>query len=141
MGQLFNRMFRIAKSYLNEAETKGYGVAGEDEDLKKIIDELNNKQKREQEKQSEGKRAQSSAEEKKAQDTYEKKMGLNLAYKALALNPQASPEEIKAAYKRKIKEYHPDLVSNMGEEIRVLAAQKTRLIIEAYEYIRKAKGF
>lgn len=51
-------------------------------------------------------------------------------YKVLGLEPNASDEEVKRAYRRLAKQYHPD--RNPGDEA---AAQKMREINIAYEMI------
>ncbi len=63
------------------------------------------------------------------------------AFVILDISPDASNDEIKSAYISKIKEYHPDKVQNMGKEIRTLAEQKTKEINEAYNLLRKKRGF
>jgi len=44
---------------------------------------------------------------------------------------------IKAVYRKKIAQYHPDKVSAMGPEIQEVAEQKAKEINEAYEHFRK----
>jgi len=59
-------------------------------------------------------------------------------YKVLGVSPDASDEEIKQAYRRLAKKYHPDL--NPGDET---AAKKMQEINAAYEQIKnpeKAAG-
>jgi DnaJ-domain-containing protein 1 len=51
----------------------------------------------------------------------------------LGVRPEATREEISAAYKRKISEYHPDKVTRLGPEIRELAEQRSKEINTAYE--------
>ena len=52
-------------------------------------------------------------------------------YKVLGVSPNASDEEIKQAYRRLAKKYHPDL--NPGDEV---AAKKMQEINAAYEKIK-----
>ena len=52
-------------------------------------------------------------------------------YKVLGVSPNASDEEVKAAYRKLAKKYHPDL--NPGDEY---AAQKMNEINAAYEQIK-----
>jgi DnaJ-domain-containing protein 1 len=54
-------------------------------------------------------------------------------FRVLEVSEHASPEEVKTAYKRKISQYHPDKVAQMGEEIRALAGRKSQQINAAYE--------
>lgn len=57
-------------------------------------------------------------------------------YTLLEVSPQASPEEIKAAYKRAVARYHPDKVAHLGKEFQDLAHQKLLAIQQAYETVR-----
>lgn len=52
-------------------------------------------------------------------------------YKVLGIEPGASDEEIKKAYRRLAKKYHPDL--NPGDEV---AARKMKEVNAAYERIK-----
>lgn len=45
----------------------------------------------------------------------------------------ATREEVARAYKRRISEYHPDKVAQMGAEIRALAESRSKEINAAYE--------
>jgi hypothetical protein len=54
-------------------------------------------------------------------------------YAILEVPPQASPEEIKAAYRRAAARYHPDKVAHLGREFQELAHRKFVAIQQAYE--------
>lgn len=54
-------------------------------------------------------------------------------YRILGVREDAKKDEIVAAWKRRISEYHPDKVARMGEEIREVAARKSQQINAAYE--------
>ena len=56
---------------------------------------------------------------------------INDPYKVLGVSPDASDDEIKAAYRRLAKKYHPDL--NPGDEH---AAQMMNEINAAYDQIK-----
>ena len=60
----------------------------------------------------------------------------NWAYTALEIQPTATDDEVKKAYRRMAMKYHPDKVANAGEEIRQQATEKFRKINEAYEAIK-----
>ena len=62
------------------------------------------------------------------------------AYTILGVDPSASDEEVKKAYREMAKKNHPDLVSNLGEEVRQAAEKKFQEINEAYETIKKQRG-
>jgi len=62
-------------------------------------------------------------------------------YETLEIKDNASEAEIKKAYRKLIKEYHPDIIKsqNKGEEYLKEATRKTQEINEAYEIIKKAR--
>ena len=62
------------------------------------------------------------------------------AYKILGIDPNASDEEVKKAYREMAKKNHPDLVSNLGDEVRQAAEKKFQEINAAYETIKKQRG-
>ena len=62
------------------------------------------------------------------------------AYKILGIEPSATDEEVKRAYRDMAKKNHPDLVSNLGEEVRQAAEKKFQEINAAYEAIKKQRG-
>lgn len=62
------------------------------------------------------------------------------AYKILGIDPSASDDEVKKAYREMAKKNHPDLVSNLGDEVHEAAEKKFQEINEAYELIKKQRG-
>ncbi len=58
-------------------------------------------------------------------------------YEILAIDSSASGEEIQAAYKARMHEYHPDKVAHLGEELQKVAHRKAVEIQQAYEQLRK----
>ncbi len=57
-------------------------------------------------------------------------------YTLLEVSPQASPEEIRAAYRRAVARYHPDKVAHLGQEFQELAHKKLLAIQDAYEILQ-----
>ncbi len=55
------------------------------------------------------------------------------AYNILGLKPDASPEQIKQAYKKLVKKWHPDLFINQPQQVE--AQEKIRAINEAYRIL------
>jgi DnaJ like chaperone protein len=53
-------------------------------------------------------------------------------YTVLNVDRDASPEEIKNAYKQLAGKYHPDKVLHLGEEFKKLAEERFKEIQEAY---------
>lgn len=58
-------------------------------------------------------------------------------HEVLEVSEWASDEEVTAAYRGKITQYHPDKVATLGAEIRALAALKAREINDAYNSARR----
>jgi hypothetical protein len=54
-------------------------------------------------------------------------------YEILNVDPNASPAEIKAAYRRLANQYHPDKVAHLGKEFQELAEQRFKEIQAAYQ--------
>ena len=71
---------------------------------------------------------------------YQKAKDPNWAYVALEVEPGATNEEVKKAYRRMAMKYHPDKVAGAGEEMREKATEKFRAVNEAYEYIKVQRG-
>ncbi|MCM1034252.1 MAG: TerB family tellurite resistance protein [Paludibacter sp.] len=71
---------------------------------------------------------------------YEKDKNPDWAYQALEIQPSATNDEVKKAYRRMAMKYHPDKVASAGEDIRQKATEKFRAINEAYEYIKQQRG-
>jgi DnaJ like chaperone protein len=65
---------------------------------------------------------------------------LDSAYKILEVDPTASNDEVKKAYRSMAVKYHPDKVAYLGEEFRAAANEKFQKLNEAYEKIKKERG-
>lgn len=65
---------------------------------------------------------------------------LESAYKILGISPDASDEEVKAAYRKMALKHHPDRVATLGEDVKKAAEQKFQEINNAKEQIFKARG-
>lgn len=62
-------------------------------------------------------------------------------YRVLGVEPTATDEEVRSAYRRLAAESHPDRVSSLGEEFVRVAEEKFKLVQQAYEEIRRSRGF
>jgi DnaJ like chaperone protein len=62
-------------------------------------------------------------------------------FKVLGVEATATEEEIKKAYRQMALRFHPDKVAQMGEEYQKGAKEKFQEVQNAYENIKKQKGF
>ncbi len=67
---------------------------------------------------------------------------LDDAYKVLGVNKNDDMTTIKKAYRKLVRQYHPDIIKSQGksEEYIKEATAKTQEINQAYEMIKKARG-
>lgn len=65
---------------------------------------------------------------------------VNSDYHVLGIEPGATEEEIKKAYRQMAIRYHPDKVIHMGEEYQKGAKEKFQKVQEAYDNIKKSRG-
>jgi len=61
-------------------------------------------------------------------------------YRVLGLEPAATDEEVKKAYRQMAIKFHPDKVAQMGEEYQKGAKEKFQKIQDSYEAIKKRRG-
>ncbi|MEI8086055.1 MAG: TerB family tellurite resistance protein [Paludibacter sp.] len=72
---------------------------------------------------------------------YMKTVDRDWAYKSLEIETTATNDEIKKAYRRMAMKYHPDKVNDLGDDVKKSATEKFRSINEAYENLKKQRGF
>jgi DnaJ-domain-containing protein 1 len=62
-------------------------------------------------------------------------------FEVLEVQESASIQEIRAAYREKTRQYHPDQVAGLAPEFRATAERKVNEINSAYADAIKAKAF
>lgn len=62
------------------------------------------------------------------------------AYTILGTTKNATNEEVKKAYRKMVKKYHPDKLQHLGEEHVKGAEEKFKQVQKAYEQIQKERG-
>lgn len=67
---------------------------------------------------------------------------LDAAYATLGVAPAASDAEVKKAYRKLAKEYHPDVLASKGmsDDFKKFAEDKMKAINQAYAAVEKARG-
>jgi DnaJ like chaperone protein len=65
---------------------------------------------------------------------------LDEAYKVLEVTPDATDQEVRAAYRKLALKHHPDRVATLGEDVRKAAEEKFQQINNAKEIVYKARG-
>ncbi len=73
--------------------------------------------------------------EQSSGESREQEFSQKNAYSVLGVGRDASPEEIKRAFRRLANKYHPDKVGHMGDEFRELAERRFKEIQEAYQEV------
>ncbi len=63
------------------------------------------------------------------------------AWEILGISPGCGITEIKAAYRQLSLKHHPDKVANLGPEFVKVAEERFKAIQQAYEEIRRERGF
>lgn len=66
---------------------------------------------------------------------------LDSSYRVLEVDRNATNEEIKKAYRNMALKYHPDKLGHLGEDIRKASEEKFKKVNEAYEKIKRDRGF
>ncbi|MCT4622346.1 MAG: TerB family tellurite resistance protein, partial [Schleiferiaceae bacterium] len=61
-------------------------------------------------------------------------------YTILEITQQATDDEVKKAYRKMAKKYHPDRLVDMGADVQAAAQEKFHKVQEAYDAICKERG-
>ena len=61
-------------------------------------------------------------------------------YKVLEIEPSATDDEVKKAYRTMAMKFHPDRVATLGEDVKRAAESKFKTIGDAYQKIKDERG-
>jgi DnaJ-domain-containing protein 1 len=62
-------------------------------------------------------------------------------WETLNVGKDASPDQIKSAFRKEISKYHPDRVEGLGIELRELADRKAKEVNQAYTLAKEQRRF
>lgn len=121
---IVERILRIVRAELADrfgSRSAQPSVDVDDEELRRIIEELNasHAQKQQRPPQVDG--------------------AVAWAYQTLGVSPSASNEEIKAAYRRAIRQVHPDRFARAPADQQRWAAQRAQEINRAYAILKAVR--
>lgn len=68
------------------------------------------------------------------------KLGVSASYKILEIDSKATDSEVKKAYRKMAKKYHPDKVASLGPDFQNAAKEKFQKVQQAYEEIKTERG-
>jgi DnaJ-class molecular chaperone len=63
-----------------------------------------------------------------------------LWWETLKVDKNATPEQVRAAFRREISKYHPDRVEGLGIELQELADRKAKEVNRAYTLAKQERG-
>ena len=72
---------------------------------------------------------------------YTKTVDANWMYKVLEIEPTATNDEIKTAYRKMAMKYHPDKLNSLGEEVKKAGEEKFKSVKTAYDLLKKQRNF
>lgn len=61
-------------------------------------------------------------------------------YRILEIDPDATDDEVRRAYRKMAVKYHPDKVATLGEDVQKAAEEKFKAVSQAYEAICRERG-
>jgi DnaJ-domain-containing protein 1 len=136
---IIERLKRIVKANISDytdGRTFDDILNESDEELKRIISELNNSKNNSDSRNSSSRQQSHATPRHSAQQNVVAK-----AYSVLNLRQTASIDEIKSAYRKLIRQYHPDVVANQSKENQESAKRHAQELNLAYEILQKVRGF
>lgn len=136
---ILNRIINLTRSkvdFLHKKNDTFYDDI-DDQTLKDIIEELNSDYFNKETDTSSYKQEM----DESSQAKYKIPQAVTEAYKVLEVSENATIENIKLNFKKKIKEFHPDVFENSSLKEKEMAKKKTLEILNAYNTIKSHRKF
>ncbi len=132
MGQLWDRVKRFARSQSaqNSASSFDELIDDEDDELRKAIDAAAH-----QSSSAYGNESKRNVSNQRTQTEMQK------SFAVLGLHATATNDQVKAAYRLLMKEFHPDAVAKESSKVQDIAKKRSQEINAAYQYIKKIRKF
>jgi DnaJ like chaperone protein len=67
-------------------------------------------------------------------------LGITAAYQILEIDSSVEDQDVKKAYRKMAKKYHPDKVAALGPEFQNAAKEKFQKVQQAYEEVKEKRG-
>ncbi len=67
-------------------------------------------------------------------------LGIDQSYQILEIDNRVNDGDVKKAYRKMAKKYHPDKVAALGPEFQKAAKEKFQKVQQAYEEVKKRRG-
>ena len=72
---------------------------------------------------------------------FSKNKNIDNAYDILGVSKKSTNDDIKKAYRKMVKKYHPDRLNNVSEDVIEMAKIKFQSVKDAYERVRSERNF
>jgi DnaJ-domain-containing protein 1 len=133
--QIFERINRIARS--TTADAFG-GRSRFDDELRRAQELIDSERRREDEERRQKEKGKSNGQKQEQQGT--DGMSVERACAIIGVPETATLQEIKAAYRRRVAEVHPDRYSNQSAAEQQLAVARTQQLNEAYAFLKSTRA-
>lgn len=144
MGQIWNRIKKIAQAYTRDTTSWSYESVEEEDQrrLKEIIDQLNSQGPSQRNETGNGAAGRtgnahrSSGGNRQQQQPRSGTQTPEAALAVLGLPAGATGEEVRRAYKRLMLRYHPDRVASLGAAEQEASHRRAQEINAAYQVLK-----
>ncbi len=136
---IFDRIKRIVRANLDGGGLSAEDVVHDsDAELRRIIDDLRRPTREQRARASQGPGASQSRQRGVAESAEERM--LKSAYAVLGCSPSSSNDHVKAAYRKLMRDHHPDTMARSSVQDQERAKARSQEINKAYEIVTRHRG-